>query len=333
MKTKFLLLFMLFILILKNSFSQNDECKSVIKEGFFDKIKNHNPMDLIPYNIMNEDGYTWPPKWGLMDKNTKIKVTEPLMHRAATFNPNLSFIYHCNKGFEVKITSDFELTIRDFFPDIWEYYDNSNFDILDSINGYRGFKVDDNGKLIAFSKAYFIDKRQKNISNPFRYNNEYYAIVNSENGNSIIINTEGEAKKGFSYKRISYTDIVFKDEQIFYIVDFQDEKAFITLSGNKYLFGELLNFPVNHNNHFGYSIQQYVNNTNNVVTTGILDLITMEWLITPTMGLNITDICFTSEKDIQTDYRNRDNANIYFIVLEDNLRYLIDIKGEKYKLD
>jgi hypothetical protein len=39
---------------------------------------------------------------------------------------------------------------------------------------------------------------------------------------------------------------------------------------------------------------------------------------------------YTSERDIKTDYTKRQKANIYFIVLEDNFRYLIDEQGNKY---
>ena len=326
------LLIILFVFSLNNSFSQANVCKEALQKDFLDKIKGYKPTDLVPYNVISD---SWQQKWGLMDKKSKKKLTEPFMNYPTTFHPNISFFY---EDCDVEISSDYHLNVKNLM--ITEEYDNSpasKIQVLDSVNGYKGFKVDEDGTLLAYSKAYYKSKNHYwNISKPFLYKNEYYAIVPNKDRNSVIINTNGDVKKGSVYKTISYTAYKLKNENLLYVEDLEGNKGFITLSGSKYLYGDLLKSPFYHNELFGYSIQHdgmrnagrfYVDS---ISKSGVLDLTKMKWLIKPKKGLKIIDMCYTSKTAIQTDYTSREDANIYFIVLEDKLRYLIDEKGKKY---
>jgi len=326
------ILIILFIFPFNHIISQTEKCKPILKKDFLDKIKDYKPTDLIPYNVVNDN---WQEKWGLMDKKTKKRLTKPLMNYASTFNPDISFFY---EECDVKINNRYELNAEDLMVTVEEYDDSVDpkIQVLDSINGYRGFKVDDNGNLTAYSKAYFKDNWHSwNISKPIFYEHEYYAIVQNNEGNKIVIDTNGDIKKDFKYKSLKYTDYKQNGESLLYAEDLKGNKGFITLSGNKYYFGKLLKSPFYSNEVFGYSIQHdgirgaYTYH-DSISKSGILDLTKMEWLIKPKKGLKIIDMVYTSESVIKTDYTNRQNANIYFIVLEDKFRYLIDEKGNKY---
>jgi hypothetical protein len=327
------LLIILLGLTLSNGFSQTEICEPILKKDFLEKIKGYKPTDLVPYNVINN---SWEEKWGLMDKKSKKKLTAPLMNYAATFKPYISFFF---EECDVKINSNYELKAEDLM--IWsEEVDESvdpGIQILDSINGYRGFKVDENGKLTGYSKAYFRDNWHSwNISTPFFYKNEYYAIVQNSDGKKVIINTKGAVKNESVYNSIRYTEYKFKGENLLYVEDLENNRGFITLSGKKILYGKLLKSPFYHNELFGYSMQHdgmrggggfYADS---ISKSGVLDLTKMKWLIEPKEGLKIIDMCYASDSVINTDYTNRKAASIYFIVLEDKLRYLIDEKGNKY---
>lgn len=330
MKNK-VLLFLLGI-VLSNVYSQTHNCKKILQENFIEKIEGYKPTDLIPYNVISD---SWEEKWGLMDRKTKKKLTKPLMGYASTFKPNLSFFY---QECDVKITSDYKLNVNKLTIEATSY-NSEEFEIkvLDSINGYRGFKVDSSGNLIAYSKAYFKENEHMwNISTPFPFERDYYAVVSKGEGNKVIINTKGEILKGIVYKIIRYTDYKINGENLLYVEDHKNNKGFITLSGSKFLYGKLLKSPFYGNEIFGYSIQHdgFTEtgslNRDSISKSGVLDLTKMKWLIKPKKGVKIIDMCYTSEIAVKTDYTNREYANIYFIVLEDKLRYLIDEKGNKY---
>jgi len=313
-------------------FSQSEKCKPILEKDFIAKIKDYQPTDLIPYNVVSD---SWEKKWGLMDKKTKKKLTAPLMNYASTFNPNISFFY---EDCDVEINNNYKLKVKDLMV-LSEEYDSSvdpKIQVLDSVNGYRGFKVDDNGNLTAYSKAYFRDSWHSwNISKPILHNKKYYAIVKNKDGDKIVINTEGEIKKDFVYKSIYYTEYKHLDESLLYVEDVEGNKGFITLSGTKLHYGKLLKKPFYHNEIFGYSIQHdgirgAGTYEDSITQSGILDLTTMKWLMKPKKGLKIIDMVYTSENRIKTDYTNRQNANIYFVVLNDKFRYLIDEEGNTY---
>ncbi|WP_299619293.1 hypothetical protein [uncultured Tenacibaculum sp.] len=316
-------LIILLVFFINNIFSQVEKCKSTLQKDFLSKIKTYKPTDLIPYyDIDNE-------KWGLMHQKTKKKLTKALMKYPSTFNPDISFSYgKC----DVKINKNYELKVTDLrYDDSEEFHSEEDIQVLDSINGYRGFKVNDNGNLIAYSKAYFRSNHHYwNISKPFLFEKEYYTIVRGEK-QDVIINTKGEIKKGFIYKSITYTKYKYQGDSLIYIEDFNGKKAFVTLSGSRMLYGKLLTLPQYHNESFNFSIQHngdvYMDS---ISKSGVLDLVTMKWLIKPKKKLKIIDIIYTSENDIKTDFSNRKKANIYFIVSNGKSKYLIDEKRNKY---
>lgn len=314
------------------SFSQKEECTPILQKDFVDKIQGYDPMNLVPYNVNND---SWEKDWGLMDRKTKKKLTAPLMSHAGTFNANLTFFYN---DCDVKITNKLELLVKNLmiYSEDYDDSDRAKIKLLDSINGFKGFEVDSLGNLTGYSQAYYKNQNHYwNISTPFLYQNNYYAIVENSDGNSIIINTKGEAILKSIYKAIVHTNYQKNNEDLLYVEDLEGKRGFITLSGSKFLYGELLKYPFNHNDIFGYSIQHDGNNGNSysvdaITQSGILDLTKMEWLIKPTKGLKMFDMVYASNKSIKTDAENRKLANIYFIVSGKKMDYLIDEKNNKY---
>ena len=324
------ILIILFFAVTLNMYSQAENCTNEIQKDFLDKIKGYNPIDLIPYNVASDD---WKKKWGLMDKKTKKKLTKPFMNFASTFNPNISFFY---KECDVEINSNYELNVEELTIEMTEGTSSNipKINVLDSVNGYSGFRVDKEGNLSSYSKLYYRNKDYSwNISKPFFENNQYFAIVKNLNGNKVVIDTLGKINAKFIYKTIKLTQYNHNNEKLLYFEDLKGKRGFGTLSGKKLLYGELLKSPFFTNEVFGYSIQNdgVGKPHESISKSGILDLTTMKWVIKPKKGLKIIDMCYTSDKEIKTDALNRDKVNIYFVILrDDGIQYLIDVNGTKY---
>ncbi len=321
------------ILITAVSFGQIKKCDSIIQVDFIAGIKNYNPMDLVPYNVPT-DGH--PESWGFMHRETKKVLTKPLMDYAGTFKPGLSFFYdEC----DVEIAQNYRVSTQELM--IWEeeYVEKkSPIQLRDSINGYRGFEVNEKGDLIAYSEVYYKRKNHYwNISKPIFHKDEYYAIVKNKTGNHILIDTDGVVKSGFDFKKMMSLRNKTGNDDYLYVEDDKGNKGFITLDGQKKLFGELMKSPNYHNEIFGYSLQHDGMSTsgsfdrNAITKSGVLDLTTLKWLFKPSKKLKIVDMVYTSDRNIKTDAENRKDANIYFVVKKRKSYYLIDEEGNPYK--
>lgn len=329
---KKLLIIVTIIFSTLSSFSQTMECEKDIKE-FVSNIQGRKTKDLIPYSIYNEGEY----QWGYMDKTTKKKLTKPILEYPYMFNPDIKFFY---KDCEITINKDLTYKMEELM--LFHYNVSQSIEqsiiVKDTTNNYIGFEVDAMGNLTAYSKKYYKNEYYHgfNISKPFLYNNEYYAIVKNDKNQSVIINRKGEEQKDFIFSNIIDTEHNYKGEKLLYVEDSTGNKGLVTMAGDKILYGELLNYPYNSNYLFGYSLQHdglknghlYFDS---ISKSGILDLTTMQWLIKPQKEMKIIDIYFTSDNDIECEVQNRNLVDIYFIVEERNMRYLIDIKGNKYK--
>ena len=300
--------------------SSREKTKEIIKEQIVDKIKNYKLTDLVPYS---KDGK----KWALMDVKSRKILTDFVLNEPSTFNSELNVNINVGERKE-------EMTIYanyDISPLLAVCY-VSKRGVLDvkEMDGL-GFQIDEQGRMTACNKDY------KYISNPILYKGVYYAIVTYEKYErsyfgrvKALVNQKGKERKGFRFREMG--DTYYKDkesgENVFYVEDFEGKKGFLTISGKKKLYGELMN-NIEPSAVLGYSVQKDSQDLNEVKKSGVVDITTQEWLIKPQEKYKIYDIIYTSSEKIKKyDVTNRNKATVYFLATDQSgQRFVLDIKG------
>ena len=291
-------------------FAQSEE--EIVQKYIIDKIKNYNPTDLVPYS---KDGK----KWALMDMKSRKILTDFVMRIPSTFNPE--FMADINIGkwvYGMMINTNYDilpLVIACSIPER-EWFDVKKTDEL-------GFQVDEQGRMTAYNKDY------EYISNPILYKGEYYIIIIKKDKTNVLINQKGEEKEGFHFKEI--LDIYYKDretgENVFYVEDLEGKRGLVTISGKKKLYGELLQEV--YSGVLGYSAQKDNENIKKIKKSGVVDLMTQEWLIKPQEKYKIYDIIYTSSEKLKKyDEIDRNKATVYFLATDQSgQHFVLDIKG------
>ena len=289
-------------------FAQSEE--EIVQKYIIDKIKNYNPTDLVPYS---KDGK----KWALMDVKSRKILTDFVMRIPSTFNPE--FMADINIGkwvYGMMINTNYDILPLVIACSIPEWFDVKKTDEL-------GFQVDEQGRMTAYNKDY------EYISKPILYKGEYYIIIIKKDKTNVLINQKGEEKEGFHFKEI--LDIYYKDretgENVFYVEDLEGKKGLVTISGKKKLYGELLQEV--YSGVLGYSVQKDNENIKKIKKSGVVDLVTQEWLIKPQEKYKIYRIIYTSSEEIDDrKIENRNKATIYFLATDKSgQHFVLDIKG------
>ena len=293
------------------SFAQDSEekTKEIIKEQIVDKIKNYKPIDLAPYS---KDGK----KWALMDVKSRKILTDFILDEPSTFNPDIYINIDETRYRKVRISWEYAVgVIREM------RMMGSSMDIMKTQE--LGFQVDKYKRIISHHADY------KYISSPIMYKGEYYAIISSEEKEGrMLINSKGEEQEGFHFKYFTKT---YKDkesgENVFYVEDFEGKRGFITISGKRKLYGELMN-DVKSSSVLGYSIQKDGKNIDEIKKSGVVDILTQEWIIKPQEEYKIYDIKYiTSQKEYMW-VEDREKAIMYFLATDQSgQRFVLDIKG------
>ncbi len=289
-------------------FAQSEE--EIVQKYIIDKIKNYNPTDLVPYS---KDGK----KWALMDVKSRKILTDFVMRIPSTFNPE--FMADINIGkwvYGMMINTNYDILPLVIACSIPEWFDVKKTDEL-------GFQVDEQGRMTAYNKDY------EYISKPILYKGEYYIIIIKKDKTNVLINQKGEEKEAFHFKEI--LDIYYKDretgENVFYVEGFDGKKGLVTISGKKKLYGELLQEV--YSGVLGYSVQKDNENIKKIKKSGVVDLVTQEWLIKPQEKYKIYRIIYTSSEEIDDrKIENRNKATIYFLATDKSgQHFVLDIKG------
>ena len=289
-------------------FAQSEE--EIVQKYIIDKIKNYNPTDLVPYS---KDGK----KWALMDVKSRKILTDFVMRIPSTFNPE--FMADINIGkwvYGMMINTNYDILPLVIACSIPEWFDVKKTDEL-------GFQVDEQGRMTAYNKDY------EYISKPILYKGEYYIIIIKKDKTNVLINQKGEEKEGFHFKEI--LDIYYKDretgENVFYVEGFDGKKGLVTISGKKKLYGELLQEV--YSGVLGYSAQKDNENIKKIKKSGVVDLVTQEWLIKPQEKYKIYRIIYTSSEEIDDrKIENRNKATVYFLATDKSgQHFVLDIKG------
>ena len=289
-------------------FAQSEE--EIVQKYIIDKIKNYNPTDLVPYS---KDGK----KWALMDVKSRKILTDFVMRIPSTFNPEFMADINIGKwNYGMMINTNYDILPLVIACSIPEWFDVKETDEL-------GFQVDEQGRMTAYNKDY------EYISNPILYKGEYYIIIIKKDKTNVLINQKGEEKEGFHFKEI--LDIYYKDretgENVFYVEGFDGKKGLVTISGKKKLYGELLQEV--YSGVLGYSAQKDNENIKKIKKSGVVDLVTQEWLIKPQEKYKIYRIIYTSSEEIDDrKIENRNKATVYFLATDKSgQHFVLDIKG------
>ena len=290
------------------SFAQDSEekTKEIIKEQIVDKIKNYKPIDLAPYS---KDGK----KWALMDVKSRKILTDFILDEPSTFNPDIFISIDSEKFYGIKISWDYIVSLMP------RYSGDEGMPVSMWIERTNepGFKIKNGSVVSHYLKYKYI--------NPILYKGEYYAIISSEEKEGrMLINPKGEEQEGFHFKY--FTKTYYKDkesgETIFYVEDFEGKKGFITISGKRKLYGELMNDA---NTSLEYSIQKDGKNIDEIKKSGVVDLVTQKWLIKPQKKYKIYDIKYVAPEKT-TD---RAASIIYFLAKDrSGQHFVLDIKGK-----
>ncbi|MBB1541647.1 MAG: hypothetical protein HG457_002010 [Flavobacteriaceae bacterium] len=289
-------------------FAQSE--KEIVQKYIIDKIKGYKPTDLVPYS---KDGK----KWALMDVKSRKILTDFVMRIPSTFNPEFMADINIGKwNYGMVINTNYDILPLVMACPIPEWFDVKKTDEL-------GFQVDEQGRMTAYNKDY------EYISNPILYKGEYYIIIIKKDKTNVLINQKGEEKEGFHFKEI--LDIYYKDretgENVFYVEDLEGKRGLVTISGKKKLYGELLQEV--YSRVIGYSAQKDNENIKKIKKSGVVDLMTQEWLIKPQEKYKIYDIIYTSSEKLKKyDETDRNKATVYFLATDKSgQHFVLDIKG------
>ena len=278
-------------------FAQSEE--EIVQKYIIGKIKNYNPTDLVPYS---KDGE----KWALMDVKSRKILTDFVMRMPSTFNPEFKADIDIGKSnYGMVINTNYDILPLVIACSIPEWFDVKKTDEL-------GFQVDEQGRMTAYNKDY------EYISNPILYKGEYYIIIIKKDKTNVLINQKGEEKEGFHFKEIL---------DIFYVEDLEGKRGLVTISGKKKLYGELLQEV--YSGVLGYSAQKDNENIKKIKKSGVVDLMTQEWLIKPQEKYKIYDIIYTSSEELKKDDEtDRNKVTVYFLATDKSgQHFVLDIKG------
>jgi len=103
----------------------------------------------------------------------------------------------------------------------------------------------------------------------------------------------------------------------------------VTILGKKKLYGEIMNDFTIYNSVLGYSVQKDDDYYGQIKKSGVIDLVTQEWLIKPQEKYKIYRILYTSSEEIDDEkIENRNKATVYFLATDQSgQRFVLDIKG------
>ena len=257
-------------------------------------------------------------KWALMDVKSRKILTDFVLNWPSTFNPEFYFSMEVEKRIiAMELASDYTIL-------------EPKLKILPGPEIKRpiktntpGFQMDEHGKIVSHHADY------EYISRPILYRGEYYIVVTKKDKTNMLINQKGEEKEGFHFKEIS--DIGYKDkesgEDVFYVESFDGKKGFVTISGKKKLYGELL-YGL-YSRVLGYSLQKDSHYLSEIKKSGVVDIPTQEWVIKPQEKYKIYEIVYTSLEEIGVlTAEDRNKATVYFLATDQSgQRFVLDIKG------
>ena len=172
------------------------------------------------------------------------------------------------------------------------------------------------------------NKDYEYISKPILYKGEYYIIIIKKDKTNVLINQKGVEQEGFRFREMD--DTYYKDKEsgeiIFYVEDFDGKKGLVTISGKKKLYGELLQEV--YSGVLGYSVQKDGKNIDEIKKSGVVDILTQEWIIKPQEEYKIYDIKYITSQKGYMWVEDREKAIMYFLATDQSgQHFVLDING------
>lgn len=308
------------------TFSQEkyeDSIKNSIEKDFA-LIKAIDFKNLVPYETEKGMGY-------LNSKNNKI-VVKPNYYKLDFAKPNLRGNYNDIAYFEINNkTKEMEVFLQN-----WQIFENSLTENPISKSYSKGFYVVNNS-IFSYSNTYTY------CPYLFKYKNEDFAVAIKDNKYAVI-KSSGETLKNldFDYSHLDLIDIG-NDNIWFKYKTIEGELGFINMDGEKRLINNIIPnsrsqtqgyfsfIDTEHSTkrkYYGYSIES------NDELYGVLDLLTMNWLIKPQKTFQIEEINYSTDKNLNEKYdlEDRKKLKFYFLIREEKKEtsYYIDDKLKKY---
>ncbi|MCP2029896.1 hypothetical protein L1276_005090 [Flavobacterium sp. HSC-32F16] len=321
------LLSFLSFLFFNVSFSQDryeDSIKGIIEKDFA-QIKPEDLINLVPYETRKGAGY-------LNSKNNKT-VLKPKYHQLDFAKPNLKGNYDNTSYFEIDSkTKEVKVFIQN-----WQIFDDSSVWHEPISKGYsRGFYVVNNS-IFSYSGTYSY------CPYLFKYKNEYFAIAVKDQKKAVI-NADGETRTNLNFEYAALDMINLGNDIIWFkYKTTAGEEGFINMDGEKKLVNDIISssrskteghfsfIDTEHSlkiNYYGYSVES------NDELSGVLDLLTMQWVIRPQKALKIEEINYASNSEVEEKYNLEDRAGLkfYFLVRDEKKQtsYYIDDKLRRY---
>lgn len=300
-------------------------------KGIFESLKVTTLQEAIPYKIKG--------KIGFVNAKTKKRILKPTENfkEVSLANPHISGIY---KEYRFKINSkNFEVYVleriepREDRLGMAEGPERDPIQVISSKDGYKGFKVNNNGILTAYSDLYYAQSVHNFNVQPFLFEGKRYAIATKQTGPdeyfSGIIDEDGNTLPHFNFNVKCLTKVKVEPDDIWFSIGLCRawKGSLVSFKGKIKFKDELLSSLNTNANIFKYNH----NHDDKRKTHGIFDVENLEWVLKPQTKWNIKQLGYTSNEYLNTDLATeRPKATIYFLVEEGKKEYYMDFNHNKY---
>lgn len=288
-------------------------------EAKFERIKGLPLTTLVPYQ---ENGL-----WGYLQQSSKAILVKAEFEKVS-FAGNCLEIKQKNVtysiGSDAKILLEHNNTSTQYRERQFVYVVNPPNLVVDSSEGFKGFKVNEKGYISVVPKDVDQDNGKPIVSpmKPINIEGKMYAIARKQ-GKYGLLNQDGgtHPKLGFHYKMLSYSPAFNGAEKCFLTKNDSDQWGFVFSTGETRFQGEIdtLLRPEGYFKFFNLNLL-IVKKGN---TQGVIDIPTMTWALKPTENIEILDLGFTHKDNycnssISSDIDRSKIMDFYFWVNNNN---------------
>lgn len=325
--------FVLLLIVPQIMFAQREDKAKVRKyiSSLFAKVDKKQLVNVIPFVIGEKTGF--------VDAKTLKTILKPTdkISEVSPFNPNMTGKY--GNDYTFRIDENGYVYLQKIIPredrmGVMEMPGNSGdkIELISAKTGYKGFKVDENGKLVAYSDMYKAQHVDEFNVQPFLHKGNYFAIVTKkiepDEFYKAVIDTIGNTLPhlNFEHHEIQKVNFLSNGEDVWFSTAVRDFKgSLISFNGNVKLKDELVGSL--YNDMFNYNLNYNLSRS----ATGILDLNNLTWVIKPQSKYIINKITYASSTYVDTNSASdRNKVKVLLEVTEGNKTYFIDLNQKKY---
>ncbi len=305
--------------------SEQIQSEKKIIENDFKNVLSTDLVNLIPFYVKGK-GY------GYYNIRTQKECVPPRYTRLDFIsfyeNSNIGYITSSDFKFYINPGEQFvelRFGISDDIPVLEAMYRGEEESTPKASDKVKGFKLNEQNELISYSSSY--DDFTK-WNNPFLIGKKYHLRV-TKNNREGIVNEKGKSLKGFDflYKKLIRLNCVESGEIWFILVDDEKNLGLIQINGEVKFYKEmgLFDYYTSVRPIRCYGIrkvgEQY----------GIMDYHRMDWLIAPQSDFAFGNINYIrySKDGTYNGASGEKNDHVYFEVIDENVRYYIDVNQNK----